>query len=445
MYTPSLENFDKIEYDYTMKHKISKKLLFAIIAVCILIIGVGTTFLVNYLINRNILTVSFYDLDDKTRLAIEQTIADTTTASNSNVTFEFIMLDTSLTLEEQVEETDIVFTLAGKNAESIVKHSVGVPLEQYDNFPKSIGSTGFFQNTPYAVPIALNHFEISYNAYLLRNYNGGTPLRTFDQLIPFAEYVQRSAPQTGFPFAIAGGDNTTLLLFLSAMVESYYGKDAYTQLVEILRSHPIKSKEDFLNLVQQPLRSTENNLEASTLENLFKTVQTWKQWRLIHPEWMFLTEKNILDFIDLERPAVLFMPLSYHRSIPFDDIRYYTTSWFPAGQSSVSRSLIVPTVLGIPLSDKTVKGANNTEKMVNALSILANLASNSTQGTLNDTTEFAPVHSTAQALDKQASDLRLWAAASDSLLPSIKESAFVTSAEVSVFCELFRTWLKDSY
>ncbi len=420
---------------------ISKKIKYALYGLLTIAIVGCTALLVQYQLNRNVLNVSFYGLDDKTIAAIEQTIIETNTVKNSDVSFEFMQLDVSLPLEGQVGKSDILFTLAGKNADSIAQKSVGVPSVLYNNFPKSIASTGFYQNYAYAVPIVLNHFEISYNTFLLRNYNSGNPFRAFDHLIPFATYVQRSAPQTGYPFAIAGGDDTTLLLFLSALIESFYGKDGYMKFVEILNENQVQTEEDFLELVQKPLIESENKTTQSTVENLFEIVHTWKQWRYIHPEWMHLTEKDILDFIDLERPAMIFMPLSFHRTVPFNKIRHYTTSWFPAGQSSVSRSLVIPTVLGIPLTNKTVEDENDTAKAINAQSILAELTTTNIQGTLSDTAELAPAHSTAQALDKQASDLRLWAAASDSLLPSIKESAFVSIDEASMFCEFLRKWL----
>lgn len=414
----------------------------------IFFIVTGMVFFIPYYMSRNILTVAFYGIPDTTQLALEKTITSlskTETDGKVNKTpFNFTALDDSIPLAEQItKKIDVVFTLAGKNAQSILDNAISINPGIYNNFPYSIGQTGISPDgDPQSVPLLLDHFEVAYNIKLLQQFNGGSPVRSIEQLRGFANFVRTTIPNAGYPISIAGGNDDALLAFVTALIESYYGAEGYNQLVNILNTEQIQSQEDFDRFANEALIESVVPNQAQSLSDVLAQIVQWQTEQLLHPNWLSITTEDLIAFIELQKPAIIFMSLSFHRSVPLREIRQYTSSWFPSGATVTSRSLVFPTVLGIALSEKTIQSEPNTEKTLNAIGVLTTLASENTQSILSEDAELATVHSTAQALDKQASDVRLWAASSESLLPSIAQSAFETPAQIAVFSEYLRNWFK---
>lgn len=402
--------------------KKSTKIIF-ITALCFLTIC--SIFFVSYVtFKKDIFTISFYGIDSTHQDTLETIIEEFVITNKNNAKLEFKTLDTNKTLEEQVSKnTNLIFTLHGAMDSNLIEKMIRFDDNSYNGIPQSIRRTGMSVEKDYAIPIALDHFEISYNSKILRAFNGGTPIRSFEELINFANFTKNNYPESGYPFAIAGGNDTTLLQFLSALAESFYG---------------VEGRADLLNEINT---FTGQIKENSILNEIFTVIQEWEKNGLIHPDWMNITNENIKTYIELEKPACIFMPLSFHRTIPISDIQYYTTSWLPCANNIIERSLLLPTIVGFSFNTKSISSKNKNLLDINAKNILAHLISEEVQSRISEETGLAPVHATAQALDKQASDVRLWAAASNHVLPSIKEIVFETENETKEFTE----WLRKNY
>ncbi len=366
-----------------------------------------------FLLDNNTLTISFYKINEESQIIFKKIIAET--INNTQITYNEIEQNEPLS-KKILKNTDLLITRHTLNSDILSQEAIEFDSNILNNFPQTIKNTGLHNNKLCAIPLALDHFEISYNNKLLRVFGDGNHIRDIKQLEEFARFSKEKAPESKFPFVVAGGDDSTALLFISAITEALYGKEGYDELIA-----------DIQNLDETPM-----------LDKVLEDIKKWEQAEFIHPNWLEITNDKLLTYIELEKPAVIFMPLSFHRTIPLTDIRQYTTSWIPCAQNLESRSLILPTIIGVPLNNKLIESSNNDSQNINAEIILKKLASQPVQEIITEKTKLAPTHSTAQALDKQASDVRLWAAASKQALPSIEE-VFKTDTEVKQFAD----WLRE--
>ena len=94
-----------------------------------------------------------------------------------------------------------------------------------------------------------------------------------------------------------------------------------------------------------------------------------------------------------------FTLLSEHRKIPYNVIKNFESSLFPPDFSANDYGLIAPAVSAMLLSDNS-----------NCKRYLAAFFTEETQTEFSDKTSLAPVHYRAQAYDRQADDVRFWAA-----------------------------------
>ena len=364
-----------------------------------------------FLLPNNTMTVSFYGIDLNTQTAIEQIISDMAETENLTEKISYNTIDANKELHEKLlKKSDIIITEHGQTTALIAQHATKIDDAIFNNFPQTVKHTGIYKDQAFAIPLAIDHFEVAYNNAMLKKFNAGEPIRSINQLEAFAQFAKEHEPLSGYPFVVAGGNDKHLFLFISALTEALFGIEEYNTLWTHLQNADIESASSILN-------------------NVFNYIHTWETDGLIHPEWKHVTNDKVLSFIELEKPAIIFVPLSFHRTIPTDNISAYSASWMPCLQNVSNRSLILPTIIVSPVSENT-----NAETIVKAL------ANQSIQATISENTKLAPPHSTAQALDKQASDVRLWAAASDKALPSI-ENAFATKEAAASFAN----WVRSNY
>lgn len=149
----------------------------------------------------------------------------------------------------------------------------------------------------------------------------------------------------------------------------------------------------------------ENKAFLATL-NILKE---WRQTGFLHPEWFHMTKADVENFMESNLALFVSMSFSDHRKISQKAIERYETSYMPASIAmKESRSLTIPSYLIMQIKTKKTNQLANT--------ILKEIYTHEGQNILTNATSLAPTTSQAETSDKQASDVRLWAAASNKAL-----------------------------
>lgn len=150
------------------------------------------------------------------------------------------------------------------------------------------------------------------------------------------------------------------------------------------------------------------------------------------PKWYELKEKDIDMYMANHMIAVVFMPLSTHRTKQFDLIKYYEATRFPLGEIATNQALVAPVLEGMMFRNKA--GEQN---------ILEHLLSDENQAQLSTQTMLAPVSSRAEANDQQSDDVRFWAAScTEGPIPGIYDDAFADKSAATTFAEQIRDYLQ---
>ena len=117
--------------------------------------------------------------------------------------------------------------------------------------------------------------------------------------------------------------------------------------------------------------------------------------------WICLNGRgnDLVYFAESNQLGSFFTLLSEHRKIPYNVIKNFESSLFPAEVNANNYGLIAPAVSVMLLSDNS-----NCKRYIGAF------FTEEAQTEFSDKTNLAPVHYRAQAYDRQADDVRFWAA-----------------------------------
>jgi hypothetical protein len=100
-----------------------------------------------------------------------------------------------------------------------------------------------------------------------------------------------------------------------------------------------------------------------------------------------------------------------------------------------SRSLTIPSYLIMQIKTKKTNLLANT--------ILKEIYTHEGQNILTNATSLAPTTSQAETSDKQASDVRLWAAASNKALPSFVNALYTSAEERASLAQAIREYVTE--
>lgn len=383
----------------------------------ILYILIALLFLVSSCAKK--MTVGFYDITQNQKNALEENIIPLVTDKKGRVQADFIILDENRPLQSQIKKNiDLVFAPNGRQVKNLSRISQKLSNETIQAMPSSMRQLAVDNNSVYALPIFLDHIEVAYSYDIL---NGELPPKTMTELISLAKSSLNSKNSGFYPIFCVGNETTEFFLFISTLTESYFGENAYLNLLET-----IKKEHDFDTILLTPL--TKDN---KTLNDVISILNDWKKKGLIHPSWQHASFSDLENFLEISYAPIIFISLNTHRKLPVRLIQNYVSSWVPIGSKRQNRSLIVPATMGIALSKKTLSNK------INPAEILKYLVSEKEQGELSVKTGFAPVHANSEVRDSQAGDVRLWAASSNQILYSI-EYAFLDPQKAEEFADFLR-------
>lgn len=293
-----------------------------------------------------------------------------------------ILSEGALDLAAIKTKYDLLFTWKGEVTSALEASSEQIPERILDVLPNSLKNKK-------CVPILLDHCELAYSKDVVIKTGKDIP----NSYQTFLNYLNDATQYVFSPFFCNGADDRILTAFVGALVLANGGEEAYTQLIEELKKGiPLE------NLLDQKLSGSKQTTDL-TLRFILDTLKTWPKQGYTHPAWFNAMGNDLLYFSQDKQIGVFFTFLKDHRNIPYDVISQYESFVVPPTSSSLKYGIVAPALSAMLISENS-----------NAKRYLAEFFTQEAQESLSNKTKLAPVHSRAQAYDRQADDVRFWAA-----------------------------------
>lgn len=369
--------------------------------------------------------IAFYNVDTKAQEAIKNVLRTEWEAASPEFGYEFTTLDSSKSVIDQIyDDTAINLLFSDTGTAASVENLAVKPAESvYSVMPISVRGI-----SKTSVPLLIDDFETLYNIKALSK-NESSPSASMEEMISFAK---NATGTRRFTFGCAGKDDKTLGMFVSSCMESLYSSASLEKLKKAIQN--AEKASDTSQIFDTVLEAAGNENFKNTLDTLCQ----WKKDGLLHSEWFAMTQQEVEYLMETEILSVVFMPLSMHRTVPYRTIERYTEYFFPVGRvegAGNDRSLVFSILSGTVLKNKYDEKSALCMEMIQKLLTLEN------QAAIADATSLAPSTSTAESPDRQASNARLWAAASNIPLAGFQET-FTNPDAKTAFFEGLRTYLK---
>lgn len=276
------------------------------------------------------------------------------------------------------DKYDMLFTWKGEITDSLEASSEDIPAKIIESMPSSLRNKK-------CVPILLDHCELAYSKDVISKTIENMP----SSLPTFLNYLNQAKNHVFSPFFCAGADDRILTAFVGSLIEAMGGVKAYKNLITEL-----KNGTDFEELLDKDLGAPNVNLRS-----VLDMLKSWPKEGLTHPAWFNGQKNDLLYFADDNHIGVFFTFLKDHRNIPYQTISKYESFVVPPVSSTIEYGIIAPAISCMLLTDNS-----------NCKRYLAEFFTEDAQADLSNLTKLAPVHSRAQAYDRQSDDVRFWAA-----------------------------------
>ena len=276
------------------------------------------------------------------------------------------------------DKYDMLFTWKGEITDSLEASSEDIPAKIIESMPSSLRNKK-------CVPILLDHCELAYSKDVINKTIENMP----SSLPTFLNYLNQAKNHVFSPFFCAGADDRILTAFVGSLIEAMGGVKAYKNLIAEL-----KNGTDFEELLDKDLGAPN-----VTLRSVLDMLKSWPKEGLTHPAWFNGQKNDLLYFADDNHIGVFFTFLKDHRNIPYQTISKYESFVVPPVSSTIEYGIIAPAISCMLLTDNS-----------NCKRYLAEFFTEDAQADLSNLTKLAPVHSRAQAYDRQSDDVRFWAA-----------------------------------
>ena len=276
------------------------------------------------------------------------------------------------------EKYDMLFTWKGEITDTLEASSETISSKILETIPTSLRNKK-------CVPILLDNCELAYSSAVVNATTQNIP----SSFPTFLNYLNQSKTQVFSPFFCAGANDRIITAFTGNLIEAIGGVSAYNNLIAELRAGT-----DFETLLDKELGSAK-----ITLRSVLEMLKAWPKDGITHPSWYNGQQNDLIYFAHDNHLAVFFTFLHDHRNIPYETISKYESFVLPPVSSTTEFGLIAPAISCMLLTDNS-----------NCKRYLAEFFTEETQEELSNKTKLAPVHSHAQAYDRQADDVRYWAA-----------------------------------
>lgn len=290
-------------------------------------------------------------------------------------------------ISDSLEESDLIFSYTNPllNSDNL-KPFNGVNVSVLPSSMRALGVTD--DKNRIGLPLQLDHIELLFKKSLI-NFEDGK--ETFSTIGELEEILLNHAEPGFYPLMIDGKSNSSLLDLIYLLSVSYYGAEGYYSLTEYINNGSIK--------------------DLSQIKDILDLLIKWRREGILHSEWLNFDSEVVLSFLEDELSIATILRLSEHRKLPLPILRQHEAIPFPLFKETIYASDIpMPTMFCSILSDSKLKGDKIDF-------LLSGLVDNDFQKTLTFASGLAPVNSTSSVMDKQANDVRFWAAASGKIVP----------------------------
>ena len=358
--------------------KISKKTLLNIAAVlCGIVLVVGICIGVHVIKKRRAartVRVAFYGLSEDMCAMLKEKIPQ-----EENIILEFdVISENAFDAGLVKDKYDMLFTWRGQITDSLQASAEDIPQRVLETMPTALRNKK-------CVPILLDHCELAYYTKTLKETGLEIPASFKD----YQAFLNAAKTKVFSPYFCNGAEDRIMIDFIGALVMAQGGLKAYNKLIDELR----------INNSLDAVLDVKLDEKECTLRSILDMLKNWPNEGLTHPSWYNGRGNDLLFFAEDAQLGSFFTLLSEHRKIPYNVIKNYESAMFPVNVSPANYGLIAPALSGMLLSDNS-----------NAKRYIANFFTEETQTEFSDKTNLAPVHSRAQAYDRQADDVRFWAA-----------------------------------
>ena len=367
------------------KKKINFKLAGICAAALLLIIAITSTCLIiRKKINDRTVRIAFYGLSDEMQAVLKEKIPQ-----EDKIILHFDTLaDRDFDAALIKKKYDMLFTWRGEVTDLLSESSTDIPQKILESIPRSMRNKK-------CIPILLDHCEFAYRSDLL---TGDAPA-SFNDFEAFLEYTKSKVFS---PFFCNGADNRIFIDFIGVLVQAKGGLSSYNALISELRQ--AESLQDVID----------KDLAGITLREILDMLKNWPSEGYTHPDWHKGRGNDLTYFAQEKQLSVFFTLLSEHRKISYNVVKNFVSAKSFSDKSANDYGIIAPAVSAMLISDNS-----------NCKRYLAEFLSLDNQMDLSNKTMLAPVHYQAEAYDRQADDVRFWAAScAGGALPDIYNAVY---------------------
>lgn len=283
-------------------------------------------------------------------------------------------------------------------------------LENLVMLPSAMRGLGLdTANKRVGVPLQLDHPELLIKKDFLTVKNDEIVLPLLSEL---ADIFESKAKENYVPLVIAGAEDASLFDALKLFTISMTGKEGYAQLIDTIKSGGYDQIENI-------------QLDSdTTLGDVLSILKAWQSQGVLHNEWIRFDYNTAISFLEDDLTSAALLRLSRHRQLPQNILKHYEAIPFPEIEDSIyARDIgMVPLFCSIPSS---------ADIEVSKLeSLIDSFLEADFQNSLSFASGLGPVNSNSQTLDKQASDVRFWAASAGDIV-SIQSGLFDYAIDTS--------------
>lgn len=378
--------------------------------VCVLAIAATIlTAVIKKKINDKTVNIGFYGVSEEMRQMLQDAMPQ-----EENVILKYtVIAENNVDLSAVAKKFDVLFTWKGEITEILNDNAEKLPKNYLEELPKSLRNERI-------LPILLDNYELDFKAVVAAKAQTN-PTESFSK---FLEYLNEVKEIVFSPFFMNSMDDRILFAFIGNIIESECGSKVYSNFINLLK------QAESLSSIMDTTLDEKNNISLRTVLDMLKQ---WPEEGIAHPLWYNATEEDVRYFAESNQVAVFYTSLANHREYNYKFISEYVSVPMPYFTESVDHGILAPQLCVMLLS-------NNS----NAKRYLKEYISSENQELFSTKTMLAPVQYTAQAYDKQADDVRFWAASCPSgSLPDPALAAFQRNPEkMKKFAEEMRSYFK---
>lgn len=384
------------------------KILTLIITVLV-IAAIILTAVIKKKINDKTVNIGFYGVSEEMRQMLQDAMPQ-----EENVIIKYtVIAENNVDLAAIAKKFDVLFTWKGEITDILNDNAEKIPKNYLEQLPKSLRNER-------VLPILLDNYELDFKAIVAEKAQTN-PTESFSK---FLEYLNETKEIVFSPFFMNSMDDRVLFAFVGNIIESEGGSKAYSNFINSLK------EADNLSSIMDISFDEKQNVSLRSVMDMLKK---WPDDGIAHPMWYSANEEDVRYFASSNQVAVFYTSLANHREYDYQFISEYVSVPMPYLTDSVDHGILAPQLCAMLLS-------NNS----NSKRYLKELISEENQEAFSMKTMLGPVQYTAQAFDKQADDVRFWAASCPSgALPDPALAAFQRNPEkMKKFAEEMRSYFK---